>query len=77
MITRVTLETLWRHSGNQPGLWGVITRVTLETLWRHSSNADTLVTLYDTLASWTLQINSGVSRVFTECIWIFGLLSEC
>ena len=31
-------DTLWRHSGNQAGFWGLIPRVTMETLWRHSGN---------------------------------------
>ena len=38
--------TLWRHSGNQPGSWGVIPRVTLDTLRTHFSSKDTLMTLF-------------------------------
>ena len=76
LITRVPLETLWRHSENQGVFWGLITRVPLETLWRHSGDTDTLETLCDTLASWTLYISTILSGVSPESLQIFGPLSE-
>ena len=72
-----TLEALWRHSENQGVFWGLITRVPLETLWRHSGDTDTLETLCDTLASWTLYISTILSGVSPESLQIFGPLSEC